>query len=451
MPREPALRSPLRAALRALGWVVPVTAVLGWAREASATPQEIELARALDKLGFEQAAVATMGAILDRPGNLTRAQALVWLGGKAATIPPAARLEARVARLRADEIARARSAANPASASGLAYLEGRAAYAAGRDEDAERALERVDRYSPLGPRASILRGAASVRLRRAVPAINAFRVAVANADAAPDGAYVRDLAYLSIARTFGAASVRLDENETPAVDVTKLSAAVKFYYFVDPSSDAWPDAAYELAATYYLAGDYVTAEGYARALASSTFGGAHALDAVLLRAIMQFSTCRYNLALAGAGLARDRATPVHAALAPLVAQTAASGRPDAFVVMAEAVRAGRLAAGPARAVVDRAFAERAMVEKWATSRASRARRRSCRARRRSSCGPPASACAARSRRSARGSPARRRARSAIGSPPRSPTSRRSSPTRPRSSSASRRRSETSSTRRSPRG
>jgi hypothetical protein len=351
-----------RAAVCARG-LVALAAALAWPRRASATPQEIELARALDGLGFEQTAAATIGAVLARPGDVTRGQALSWLGNKAAAIPPAARLELHLAHVGADELARWKDAHDEAAARGLAYLEGRAAYAAGRDVDAVRALSRVDRGTPLGPRAAILRGAANVRLRLSVPAMQSFQAAVAEADAAPDAAYLRDFGQLSIARTFGAAAVRLDENQMPTLDAAKVSAAVKVYHQVDPSSDLWPDAAYELGAMHFLAGDYVLAEGYARALGSSTFGGAHALDALILRAVMQFTTCRYELAQKTVTLVQQRAAPIRAALAPLLTQAAASGRPDAFLVMADAVRSGRVPAGAARATIERVMAERANVEK----------------------------------------------------------------------------------------
>jgi hypothetical protein len=333
--------------------------LFAWARPARATPAELELARSLDRAGYEQAALATIGAVLDRPSDLTRANALAFLGAKAATTPAAAHLEARLARVSPAEIERARTGTDRASASGLAYLAGKAAYAAGRDEDAVRAFEKVDRASPLVPRAEILAGAAHVRLRRSVPAMASFQRAIRDADAAPDPGYVRDLTNLSIARTFGAAAVRRDESDTPVADAIKLSAAVKFYLLVDPSSDLWPDAAYELAWTYFLAGDYLEAEGYARALASPAFADAHAIDGLILRAVMEFSTCRYDLASATAVRARDEATRISLALAPLVAATA----PNGFVALLDAVRAGRTNAGAARPSIERALGDRGIVQR----------------------------------------------------------------------------------------
>jgi len=76
---------------------------------------------------------------------------------------------------------------------------------------------------------------------------------------------VRDLAYLSMARTFYSASVRLDpETNSPQVDPQKLSAAVKYWNMIDVASEYWLDSLFEESWAYFMAGDYP------RALATST-------------------------------------------------------------------------------------------------------------------------------------------------------------------------------------
>ena len=54
---------------------------------------------------------------------------------------------------------------------------------------------------------------------------------------------MRDLAFLSMARTYYSASIKLDENNTPSIDGTKLSAAVKYWNKVDVASEYWLDGA----------------------------------------------------------------------------------------------------------------------------------------------------------------------------------------------------------------
>jgi hypothetical protein len=75
---------------------------------------------------------------------------------------------------------------------------------------------------------------------------------------------MRDLANLSIARTYYSASITLDaETNAPNVNSTKLSAAVKYWNSVDQTSEYWLDALFEESWAYFMAGDYAHALGNA--------------------------------------------------------------------------------------------------------------------------------------------------------------------------------------------
>ena len=71
-------------------------------------------------------------------------------------------------------------------------------------------------------------GISYVQLRKSVPALKSFDRIISALDEGVEGvedeSRMRDLAYLSMARTFYSASVRLDDSSVPKIDAKKLSA-----------------------------------------------------------------------------------------------------------------------------------------------------------------------------------------------------------------------------------
>ncbi len=100
-----------------------------------------------------------------------------------------------------------------------------------------------------------------------------------------------------MARTLYSASVRLDENNAPTIDATKLSAAAKYYRRVDPTGEYAFDALFEDAWVRFMAGDYVHALGNLRVLSSPELAGRN-IEGAVLEAVILFSTCRYDEATA---------------------------------------------------------------------------------------------------------------------------------------------------------
>src|SRR5258706_1968222 len=96
------------------------------------------------------------------------------------------------------------------------------------------------------------------QLKKSVPAVQGFQKVVTAIDEGVEGvedeARMRDLAFLSMARTYYSASIKLDENNTPTIDGTKLSAAVKFWNKVDQGSEYWLDGLFEESWAYFMAG-----------------------------------------------------------------------------------------------------------------------------------------------------------------------------------------------------
>jgi SepF-like predicted cell division protein (DUF552 family) len=110
-----------------------------------------------------------------------------------------------------------------------------------------------------------------------------------------DEARMRDLAYLSMARTFYSASVKLDDTTNqPTVDQTRLSAAVKYWNKVDVASEYWLDALFEESWAYFMAGDYSHALGNIHTIESPYFPHSYYPEADVLRAVIYFSNCQYD-------------------------------------------------------------------------------------------------------------------------------------------------------------
>lgn len=209
-------------------------------------------------------------------------------------------------------------------------------------DDAVRFAAKVDRREPEYPAAQLLASAANVQLRRGVPAVQAAQRALQWTDEAPpsrDRAWLRDVALLAIARIHGAAAVRLDENDLPVVSALHLSAAVKFYEKVEPTSALFSDAARELAWSFALAGDHVRASGLGRWLSSAAASSPYAVDGDAVRAASALAYCDVETARLATRQLRARATALQARLGALVTATT---RDDAWLALVATAREGRL-------------------------------------------------------------------------------------------------------------
>lgn len=293
-------------------------------------------------------AVAALGPIVQNPAHPRFRDAVLALALLGRELPEGADVERWFGAV-SEASAPALVAATPAAAEAVLYFVGRSRYDSWRYDEAASALAKVTRDPLLAPRAQLLLGAANVRLRRSVPAVQAMQRALASLDAAPPGAdrvYLRDAAHLAIAQTFYAAAFRPNENDVLAVDSSKLSAFVKYAEMIDPSSPLWPEAAFELAWAFLLAGDHVRAGGHARALSGSPMPSARAAEARLLEANVLFANCRYDEVEAKVVPLVRRWSPVHARLSALVEATRGARREDAFFNTLASFRDGRLAIDP---------------------------------------------------------------------------------------------------------
>ncbi len=182
----------------------------------------------------------------------------------------------------------------------LNYMLGRYKYRNRQFEEAIRLFQKVDRRSEYYVKSQFFTGISYVQVRKSIPAVQAFqRIQKAldeGVEGVEDESRLRDLASLSMARTYYSSSIKTDaETNQPTVDSTKLSAAVKYWNQVDVASEYWLDALFEESWAYFMAGDYPHALGNIHTLQSPYFPNSFYPEASVLKAVIYFS----NLQLRG--------------------------------------------------------------------------------------------------------------------------------------------------------
>ncbi len=263
-----------------------------------------DLAVTLHRMGMKQESYGLFAEIADRKTDSKFAATLPWLSQLASDLPEAADIIERIGKYDEHDIAAFDNAQQRPLYARLSYLRGRYAERNRQLDEAIAHYERVPRDSPLYGKAQMFLGIANVEVRRAVPAMRAFQRLIEWIDAGvPQGVEnvqrLRDLANISMARTYYSAAIRLDENNAPVVDPMRLSAAVKFYRRVDATGEYYLDALFEEAWARFMAGDYARALGNLRILAAPEAGARYA-EAGVLEALIAFSTCRWDEATAAA-------------------------------------------------------------------------------------------------------------------------------------------------------
>jgi outer membrane protein assembly factor BamD (BamD/ComL family) len=260
---------------------------------------QFNLAKSLYKLRFYQAAYAIFSEISDKPNHLKYDETLLWLAKLATDLPETADIIERVGKYDEEHISKFDNAEQRDLFWQLDYLLGRYKYRNGQFPEALALFDKVGRKSRYYVQAQFFGGITNVQMRQSKPAVQAFqRVlgAIEEGDVeVEDEARMRDLAYLSMARTFYSASVKLDETtNSPTVDQTRLSAAVKYWNKVDVASEYWLDALFEESWAYFMAGDYSHALGNIHTIESPYFPHSYYPEADVLRAVIYFANCQYD-------------------------------------------------------------------------------------------------------------------------------------------------------------
>src|SRR5579884_1754850 len=195
---------------------------------------QFDLAKALYKLKFYQGAYSIFSEIADKPNHLKYNETLLWLAKLATDLPEPADIIERVGKYNEEHVAKFDNNEQADLYWQLNYLLGRYKYRNGQFPEALALFEKVNRKSKYYVESQFFGGISNVQMRQSKPAVQAFQRilgAIEDGDVpAEDEARFRDLAYLSMARTFYSASIRVDDTTNqPTVDQTRLSAAVKYW------------------------------------------------------------------------------------------------------------------------------------------------------------------------------------------------------------------------------
>ena len=294
---------------------------------------QFNLAKALYKLKFFQAAYSIFSEIADKPNHLKYNETLLWLAKLATDLPEPADIVERVGKYSEEQVGKFNNKEQQDLYWQLNYLLGRYKYRNGQYPEALGLFEKVNRKSKFYVQAQFFDDISNVQLRQSKPAVQSFQKilgAIEEGDVeVEDEARMRDLAYLSMARTFYSASIKLDENtNAPTVDQTRLSAAVKYWNKVDVGSEYWLDALFEESWAYFMAGDYSHALGNIHTIESPYFPHSYYPEADVLKAVIYFANCQYDDALTIVAKFRGKYEPIRDALTKKLDEFNKSGNPE---------------------------------------------------------------------------------------------------------------------------
>ncbi len=322
---------------------------------------QYEEATALYRARLYAVAYAIFSEIASHPTHAHHGDALPWLARLAGDLPEPADVAERVGKYDEDAIA----AVDATLKSRLFYLLGRYRDRNHQYEDARRAYARVETSSAWYPKARFLMGVVAVKQRKPAEAIAAFQNVVDATQESDDYDRLRNLALLSIARTYYSTAVRIDARGAAVTDRALLAKAIAFWNAVDVADASWEDVLLESSWALFLTGDHARALGNLHMLEMMTPRW-RSPEADELRATIHLASCRYDdvATLAARSLARRR--PVAAELRGLVAST---GREDAsFFRMLRDVRDGRGPGSPElRALLEATLSDRQLLRhlQWA--------------------------------------------------------------------------------------
>ncbi|MDI3283065.1 hypothetical protein [Polyangium sp. 15x6] len=327
---------------------------------------QYHLAIALYRLQFYQASYAIFSEIADKTNHLKFNETLLWLSKLATQLPEPADIIERVGKYKSEQVARFNNPQQRDLYWQLNYLLGRYKYRNRNYEEAIGLFEKVDAKSKYYVQAQFFTGISNVQLRKSVPAVKSFQQIVRALDEGVEGvedeSRMRDLAFLSMARTYYSASIRLDDNSVPRVDGNKLSAAVKYWNRVDVGSEYWLDALFEQSWAYFMAGDYPHALGNIHTIESPYFPNAFYPEADILKAVISFTICQYQDATTIVARMRKRYEPIKKELEAILNRFKGEDAETKFFDFLKDVRAGKAALSPTvKPIVENALSDRQLL------------------------------------------------------------------------------------------
>lgn len=321
----------------------------------------------LYRMKLYQASYAIFGLIAANRNHLKFNETLLWLSKLATQLPEPADIIEQIGAYRDTEIAAFDNGQQKELFYQLNYLLGRYKYRNGSFEEAIRLFNKVELGSQYYVKSQFFSGTSYVQLRKSVPAVQAFLridAAVASGDVeADDEDRLRDLAYLSMARTYYSSSIRLDpETNAPSVNSQKLSAAVKNWNLIQSSSEYWLDALFEESWAYFMAGQYPKAMGNIHTIQSPYFPGAFYPQADILKAVIYFSNCNYDAATTVVARFNKKFVPIQEELQKVLTRFRGEEQTEPFFKFLVDVRKGKANLSPAIAgIVEASMSDRQLL------------------------------------------------------------------------------------------
>jgi hypothetical protein len=328
---------------------------------------EYYLAISLYRLKFYQASYALFSVIADNRNHLKFNETLLWLAKLATQLPEPADIIERVGKYSDEQVGRFDNAQQADLYWQLNYMLGRYKYRNRQYEEAIRLFQKVDRRSEYYVKAQFFTGISFVQVRKSVPAVQSFqRIEKAleeGVEGVEDESRMRDLAYLSMARTYYSASIRLEaETNAPTIDTNKLSAAVKYWNQIDNASEYWLDALFEESWAYFMAGDYPRALGNIHTIQSPYFPTAFYPEADVLKAVIYFANCNYDAATITVARFNQRYVPIREELDKILKNYKGENKEEPFFQFLTKVREVNANLNPTiQPIVEAALSDRQLL------------------------------------------------------------------------------------------
>jgi hypothetical protein len=285
------------------------------------------LAKSMFHLKYFQSALAIFDEItqLGR-GHLYFDASLQWLAQLATQLPEPAGIIEKVGRYGVDQLEQFNTAEDKDLYNHLLFLYGRSKYDAGAFDEAISIFQKVGADSRHFVKAKFFEGITYVRLRKASPAVGAFRAIIdgireGGVDAGDEKERMLNLAWVSLARVYYTASNRTDpQTGEQSVDGRLLGQAVESWNQVDQGSEYWLDAVFESSWAFFLADEYSRALGNVHTLYSPYFHNAYYPEALVLKAVTFFVNCQMENAESVVYKFHERYDPVKQELDQVLAR-----------------------------------------------------------------------------------------------------------------------------------
>jgi hypothetical protein len=328
---------------------------------------QFDLAISLYNIKLYQGAYSIFSEIAEDKSHLKFNQTLLWLAKLATELPEPADIVERVGKYDQSEIKKFQNESQSELYWQLNYLLGRYKYRNKQFADAIKLFGEVKRQSKYYIKSQFFKGIAYVQLRQSIPAVKSFQEVVKAIDDGVEGvddeARMRDLAFLSQARTFYSASVVLDEStNAPKIKEDRLSAAVKYWNKVDVGSEYWLSALFEESWAYFMAGDYAHALGNVHTIESPYFPNSFFPEAQILKAIIYFTNCQYDDATSVAAKFQAKYQPIYDELNKVLTRFKGENQEEAFYKFLTEVRDNKATLSPKiKTVVSNALSDRQLL------------------------------------------------------------------------------------------